>query len=126
MLCFLYGGSHARSNAKDGLYREVESCAWTAKDGRGQLSHEPALFRGFVDGYGRGGTEILQSEIFALYEALWLLRVFNFEVSKQESGLERAPGYPEAAVYAEFLTDVLARLPLNRQHSASLPHPDHT
>ena len=99
---------------------------WTAKDGRGLLSHEPALFRAFVDGYGPRGTEIVQSEIFALYEALWLLRVFNFEISKQESGLECAPGYPEAAVYAEFLTGVLARLPLNRQHSASLPQPDYT
>ena len=99
---------------------------WTAKDGRGLLSHEPALFRAFVDGYGPRGTEIVQSEIFALYEALWLLRVFNFEISKQESGLECAPGYPEAAVYAEFLTGVLARLPLNRHHSAFLLRPDHT
>ena len=98
---------------------------WTAKDGRGQLSYEPALFRAFIDGYGPSGTEIVQSEIFALYETLWLLRVFNFEISKQESGLDRAPGYPEAASYAEFLTDVIDRLPLSRKHSASLPQPDY-
>ena len=80
---------------------------WTAKDGRGQLGHNPVLFRAFLSGYGPRGIEITESYTFALYELLWLLRVFNFEMSKQEHGLERAPGYPEAAEYIEFLKGVM-------------------
>ncbi len=80
---------------------------WTAKDDRGQLGHNPALFRAFVTGYGPRGPEIVESETFAWYELLWLLRVFNFEMSKQERGLERAPGYPEAAEYAIFLKRII-------------------
>ena len=80
---------------------------WTAKDDRGQLGHNPALFRAFVTGYGPRGPEIVESETFAWYELLWLLRVFNFEMSKQERGLERTPGYPEAAEYAIFLKRII-------------------
>jgi len=94
---------------------------WTAKDPWGQLRHDPDLFRAFVDGYGPSGTEIVQSEIFVLYETLWLLRVFNFEISKQERGLDRAPGYPEAAVYAKFLTEVIDRLTHSRESPVSPP-----
>ena len=83
---------------------------WTAKDASGQLSHDPVLFRAFVEGYGPTGQEIVGSSIFALYEVLWLLRVFNFEMSKQEQGIPQTPGYPQAAVYAEFLTETLGRL----------------
>ena len=83
---------------------------WTAKDARGQLGHNPALFRAFVTGYGPRGTEIVESETFAWYELLWLLRVWNFERSKQERGLERAPGYPAAAEYAAALKGVIGRL----------------
>lgn len=83
---------------------------WTAKGARGQLGPEPTLFEAFVNGYGPAGQEIVESLAFALYEVLWLLRVFNFERSKQEQGLERAPGYPEAAVYEGFLVESLARL----------------
>ena len=80
---------------------------WTAKDDRGQLGHNPALFRAFVTGYSPRGPEIVESETFAWYELLWLLRVFNFEMSKQERGLERASGYPEAAEYAIFLKRII-------------------
>ena len=83
---------------------------WTAKDDRGQLGHNPALFRAFVTGYGPRGPEIVESETFAWYELLWLLRVYNFEMSKQERGLERAPGYPAAAEYAAVLKEVIDRL----------------
>ena len=83
---------------------------WTAKDENGELSHEPALFNAFVNGYGLAGQDIVESLAFALYEVLWLLRVFNFERSKQEQGLDRAPGYPAATVYAGFLAETLARL----------------
>ncbi len=83
---------------------------WTAKDGQGQLGHNPALFRAFVTGYGPDGSEIVESETFAWYELLWLLRVWNFEMSKQERGLERAPGYPAAAEYASVLKGVISRL----------------
>ena len=83
---------------------------WTAKDDRGQLSHNPTLFRAFVTGYGPRGPEVVESETFAWYELLWLLRVWNFEMSKQERGLERAPGYPAAAEYAAFLERVISRL----------------
>ena len=83
---------------------------WTAKDGQGQLGHNPELFRALVQGYGQRGIEIVDSKTFALYELLWLLRVFNFEMSKQEQGLARAPGYPEAVTYAEFLKDIIRQL----------------
>lgn len=83
---------------------------WTAKDDRGQLGHNPVLFRAFVTGYGPRGPEIVESETFAWYELLWLLRVWNFEISKQERGLERAPGYPAAAEYAAFLEGAIDRL----------------
>ena len=83
---------------------------WTAKNMSGQLGHDPALFKAFVDGYGPAGPEIVESLAFALYEVLWLLRVFNFECSKQEQGLDRAPGYPAAAVYEDFLAKALDRL----------------
>jgi L-fucose mutarotase/ribose pyranase (RbsD/FucU family) len=46
----------------------------------------------------------------SVYEVLWLLRVFNFERSKEEHGLDRAPGYPTAAVYEELLRAALSRL----------------
>ncbi len=83
---------------------------WTAKDDRGQLSHNPALFWAFVTGYGPRGPESVESETFVWYELLWLLRVWNFEISKQERGLERAPGYPAAVEYATFLERAIARL----------------
>ena len=83
---------------------------WTAKDDQGQLGHNPELFRAFIHGYGPHGPAIVQSETFALYELLWLLRVFNFEMSKQEQGLDRAPGYPAAVLYASALPDVIGQL----------------
>jgi aminoglycoside phosphotransferase (APT) family kinase protein len=82
---------------------------WTAKDTSGQLAYDPTLFAAFVEGYGTTGQEIVESLAFALYEVLWLLRVFNFECAKQEQGIARTPGYPEASVYAGFLSEVLAR-----------------
>jgi len=83
---------------------------WTVKNTRGELSYDPELFSVFVDGYGPTGREIISSPVFRLYEILWLLRVFNFERSKEEQGLDRAPGYPAAAVYEEFLAEALGRL----------------
>jgi aminoglycoside phosphotransferase (APT) family kinase protein len=76
---------------------------WTAKDAKGELGHDPELFSAFVAGYGTAGREIVGSPLFALYEVLWLLRVFNFERAKEEQGLARAPGYPAAAVYEKYL-----------------------
>jgi len=83
---------------------------WTTKSTGGELAHHPDLFAAFVEGYGTASRELLGSSIFALYEVLWLLRVFNFERSKEEQGIARTPGYPAAAVYAEFLQEVLGRL----------------
>jgi hypothetical protein len=83
---------------------------WTAKSPQGELSHQPSLFSAFIDGYGPAGREIVESFAFLLYEFLWLLRVFNFERAKDEQGLDRTPGYPAAAVYEEYLTEVLSRL----------------
>ena len=83
---------------------------WTAKDRSGQLAYDPTLFEAFVAGYGTAGQDIVESLAFALYEMLWLLRVFNFERSRQEQGIARTPGYPEALVYEGFLSEVLARL----------------
>ncbi len=80
---------------------------WTAKHATGELAHDPTLFGAFVDGYGPTGRDMIESPIFVLYEVLWLLRVFNFERSKEEQGLRRAPGYPAAAVYERYL---MARL----------------
>jgi aminoglycoside phosphotransferase (APT) family kinase protein len=81
---------------------------WTAKKVNGELGHEPELFSAFVEGYGPSGQEIVSSSAFRLYEILWLLRVFNFERSKEEQGLARAPGYPAAAMYERFLAEVLS------------------
>lgn len=83
---------------------------WTAKDGRGQLAPQPEFFGAFLDGYGPAGRDIVESLGFALYEMLWLLRVFNFECAKQEQGIAQTPGYPEAGVYKAFLSEVLTRL----------------
>ena len=76
---------------------------WTAKNATGELAHDPTLFRAFVDGYGPTGRALISAPLFVLYEVLWLLRVFNFERSKEEQGLFRAPGYPAAAVYEKYL-----------------------
>lgn len=80
---------------------------WTAKDTQGELTHHPVLFAAFVDGYGPSGREMVSSPVFRLYEILWLLRVFNFERSKEEQGLPRAPGYPAAAMYEKHLRSIL-------------------
>jgi hypothetical protein len=80
---------------------------WTTKNVAGELAHNPTLFAKFVEGYGPAGQEIVRSSLFLLYEILWLLRVFNFECSKEEQGLPRAPGYPTAAVYAGCLARLL-------------------
>jgi aminoglycoside phosphotransferase (APT) family kinase protein len=82
---------------------------WTAKSATGELTPDLVLFAAFVDGYGTVGHEIIASPLFAFYEILWLLRVFNFERSKEEQGIERTPGYPTAAVYEELLVEVLKR-----------------
>ena len=83
---------------------------WTAKNSAGALSHVPELFAAFVDGYGATGREIVNSSLFSLYEILWLLRVFNFERSKEIRGLARAPGYPAAAEYEKLLSHLLCIL----------------
>ena len=83
---------------------------WTAKNAGGELTHHSDLFAAFVDGYGTAGQRLVGSAIFTLYEVLWLLRVFNFERSKEEQGIARTPGYPAAATYAEFLREALNRL----------------
>ncbi len=83
---------------------------WTTKNGEGELVHESGLLTAFVEGYGAAGQDIVNSSLFALYETLWLLRVFNFEKSKEEQGLLRAPGYPAAVVYVHYLTEVLERI----------------
>ena len=83
---------------------------WTAKNAGGELAHDPSLFAAFIDGYGATGQELISSAIFILYEVLWLLRVFNFERSKEEQGIALTPGYPAAALYAEFLQEALSRL----------------
>jgi hypothetical protein len=83
---------------------------WTAKNATGELAHEPALFSAFVNGYGAAGREIVSSPLFVLYEVLWLLRVFNFERSKEKQGLSRAPGYPAAAFYEQILAQTLQKI----------------
>jgi Phosphotransferase enzyme family len=83
---------------------------WTAKNAGGELAHDSSLFAAFIDGYGATGRELISSAIFILYEVLWLLRVFNFERSKEEQGIALTPGYPAAALYAEFLQEALNRL----------------
>lgn len=83
---------------------------WTAKDAKGELGHDPGLFSAFVSGYGTAGREIVSSPLFVLYEVLWLLRVLNFERSKEEQGLSRAPGYPAAAFYERILTQTLWKI----------------
>jgi aminoglycoside phosphotransferase (APT) family kinase protein len=80
---------------------------WTARNAVEELAHEARLFSAFVNGYGEAGQRIIASPIFALYEILWLLRVLNFEKSKEEQGLPRAPGYPAAVVYEGVLSKVL-------------------
>jgi hypothetical protein len=82
---------------------------WTAKDAKGELGHDPELFSAFVSGYGTAGREIVSSPLFVLYEVLWLLRVFNFERSKEKQGLSRAPGYLAAAFYEQMLAQVFRK-----------------
>jgi aminoglycoside phosphotransferase (APT) family kinase protein len=88
---------------------------WTAKNAAGELAHHADLFAAFVKGYGTAGQAVISSSLFTLYEVLWLLRVFNFERSKEEQGIARTPGYPAAALYAEFLGEALGRL-IHRPH----------
>lgn len=80
---------------------------WTTHNAAGELAHDAELFRAFVDGYGMTGRAIINSPLFTLYEILWLLRVFNFERSKELQGLARAPGYPAAGEYEKLLTRLL-------------------
>lgn len=87
---------------------------WTVRAADGRLTPDPVLFAAFVTGYGDRGEEIVASRLFVCCEALWLLRVFNFEASKQERGIGPAPGYPPAAHYAEALAQVIDRL--NSKH----------
>lgn len=87
---------------------------WTVRAADGRLTPDPALFAAFVTGYGDRGEEIVASRLFVCCEALWLLRVFNFEASKRERGLGPAPGYPPAAHYAGALAQVLDHL--NSEH----------
>jgi len=84
---------------------------WTAKNATGELAHDPMLFSAFVEGYGPTGRALVSAPLFVLYEVLWLLRVFNFERSKEKQGLERAPGYPAAASYEQMLTQTLQKGP---------------
>jgi hypothetical protein len=84
---------------------------WTAKNATGELAHDPALFSAFVEGYGPTGRDMIGSPLFVLYEVLWLLRVFNFERSKEEQGLARAPGYPAAVSYERMLAQTLQKAP---------------
>jgi len=83
---------------------------WTARDSGGELAHDPTLFAAFVNGYGATGQEIVSSSLFTLYEVLWLVRVFNFERSKEEQGLPRTPGYPAAETYRRYLEVVVTRI----------------
>jgi aminoglycoside phosphotransferase (APT) family kinase protein len=83
---------------------------WTAKNATGELAHESALFSAFVDGYGPTGRALVSAPLFALYEVLWLLRVFNFERAKEKQGLARAPGYPAAAFYEQMLAQALQKI----------------
>jgi hypothetical protein len=69
------------------------------------------LFSAFVEGYGPTGRALVSAPLFVLYEVLWLLRVFNFERSKEEQGLAQAPGYPAAAFYEQMLTQTLQKVP---------------
>jgi aminoglycoside phosphotransferase (APT) family kinase protein len=80
---------------------------WTARNAAGELAHDPKLFAAFVDGYGTTGREITSSPFFTLYEILWLLRVFNFEQSKESQGLARTPGYPAVGEYEKLLVRLL-------------------
>ena len=82
---------------------------WTAKNATGELAHDPVLFSAFADGYGPTGRALINAPLFALYEVLWLLRVFNFERAKEEQGLARAPGYPAAAFYEQMLAQTLQK-----------------
>jgi aminoglycoside phosphotransferase (APT) family kinase protein len=80
---------------------------WTARNAAHELAHNAEFFAAFVDGYGTTGREIINSSLFTLYEILWLLRVFNFERSKEARGLVRAPGYPAAGEYEKLLAHLL-------------------
>lgn len=87
---------------------------WTVRDADGRLAHDAKRFHAFAAGYGERGAALAETRCFACYELLWLLRVFNFETSKQARGLSPAPGYPPADHYARALVEVLDRLHAGR------------
>ncbi len=82
---------------------------WTAIGADGRLTHHPALFSAFLDGYAAAAEQPVDQARLAAYERLWLLRCFNFEHSREVSGRPAADAtswqdvYPPAAAYAEIL-----------------------
>lgn len=81
---------------------------WTTKGKDGVLTQEPTLFKAFLEGYGQEAQKKVTSKVFWLYEILWLLRVYNFEKSKEEKGIPVVPGYPVASIYEQYLGHVIS------------------
>jgi aminoglycoside phosphotransferase (APT) family kinase protein len=80
---------------------------WTAVGADGLLAHDPILYAAFAEGYRAGGGRAIEPARLAAYEALWLLRVYNFERAKRavEGAAETAWArcYPPPARYADYL-----------------------
>ncbi len=83
---------------------------WTTKGNDGVLTYDHTLFTTFLEGYGQEAQEKVTSKVFWLYEILWLLRVYNFEKSKEEKSIPVALGYPVASTYEQYLSHVIQRL----------------
>lgn len=77
---------------------------WTILNAEGHLCHDPALFAAFCTGYTDAGGEI-QPQRLAACEALWLLRVFNFERGRtpHDDPVSWQSAYPPADAYRPFL-----------------------
>lgn len=86
---------------------------WTAIGREGRLTHRSGLFEAFLKGYQAGSDQPVDETRLRAYEHLWLLRCFNFEMSRaadDEVELTAADSwrqvYPAAGYYSDLLRDL--------------------
>ena len=86
---------------------------WTAIGREGRLTHRSGLYDAFLEGYQSEAIEALDEQRLKGYEYLWLLRGYNFEMSREASDdLEPATPdswrkvYPDSRYYADLLRDL--------------------
>ncbi|MEQ8227639.1 MAG: phosphotransferase [Rhodospirillales bacterium] len=79
---------------------------WGTIGDDGRFKEDTRYFQDFCSGYGVDHQEVLASDVFKALSALWLFRVYMFEV-KRESGGRRIPEpFPHSKVYKKALQKI--------------------